>query len=168
MRNRLIAKLFCSCRVKTRVDFQQVPNLLPPELFAEGILRILVVDDEQVIADTLTAILARSGFDAQTAYSGEQAVQMAADLPPDVLISDVGLRGMNGVEAAIRILGRAPGCRVILFSGQASTRDLLCDSRARGYQFEILNKPVHPRTLLECLPRTAVSTGMLSAMSAGF
>ena len=115
-------------------------------------MRILVVDDEQVIADTLTTILNMSGFEAKTAYSGEQAIAIASELRPNVLISDVGLNGINGVEAAIHILGNLPGCKIILFSGQASTLDLLRESRARGYQFEVLSKPVDPRKLLERIP----------------
>jgi CheY-like chemotaxis protein len=126
-------------------------------------VRILVVDDERVIADTLATILTRSGFEAHAAYSGEEAIASATELPPHVLISDVGLKGMNGVEAAIRILNQLPTCRVILFSGQATTRDLLRDSRARGYEFEILTKPVHPRTLLECLPQTSGGTSRTGA-----
>ena len=119
---------------------------------AGGTVRILVVDDEQIIAETLATILTRSGFEAHIAYSGEQAIAVAAEVRPDVLISDVVLRGISGIEAAIRILGDAPDCKVILFSGQAATLDLLRDSQARGYQFEILPKPVHPQVLLDRLP----------------
>ncbi len=115
-------------------------------------MRILVVDDERVIADTLSTILTLSGFETRTAYSGEQAITMAGELKPNVLISDVSLKGMNGIEAAIQILGWVPACKIILFSGQASTVDLLRDSQERGYKFEVLSKPVHPRTLLDRLP----------------
>lgn len=116
-------------------------------------MRILVVDDERVIADTLTMILTMSGFEATTAYSGEQAINVAKEISPNIVISDVMLTGMNGVDAAIRILGNNPACRIILFSGQAATVDLLSQSRASGYQFEVLSKPVDPRVLLERLPR---------------
>lgn len=116
-------------------------------------MRILVVDDERVIADTLTTILTMSGFEARTAYSGEQAINLAEEISPNILISDVMLTGMNGVDAAIRILGNNPTCRIILFSGQAATVDLLSESRASGYQFEVLTKPVDPRLLLARLPR---------------
>ncbi len=121
-------------------------------------MRILVVDDEQVIADTLTTILKLSGFEATTAYSGEQAIEIASELHPHVLISDVLLRGINGVDAAIQILDHEPNCKIILFSGQAATLDLLRESRARGYQFEVLNKPVDPRALLARLPANVPTT----------
>ena len=87
--------------------------------------RVLVVDDERVIADTLAIIL-----------------------KPDLIISDVIMPDMNGIEAAIRIRNVLPGCKILLFSGQAATADLLEKARAQGHEFEILAKPVHPQDLL--------------------
>jgi DNA-binding response OmpR family regulator len=113
--------------------------------------RVLVLDDEKVIANTLALILNRSGFEAQAVYTAEAAVQSALDFSPDVLISDVIMDGATGIDAAIRISEMAPNCRVILFSGQAATADLLEGARASGHRFELLIKPVHPRTLLERL-----------------
>lgn len=113
--------------------------------------RVLVLDDEKVIANTLALILNRSGFEAQAVYTAEAAIQSALDFSPDVLISDVIMDGATGIDAAIRISEMAPNCRVILFSGQAATADLLEHAKASGHRFELLIKPVHPRTLLERL-----------------
>lgn len=113
--------------------------------------RVLVLDDEQVIANTLALILNRSGYEARAVYSGEAAIETALTLPPDFLISDVIMQGMTGLEAAIRISKIAPHCRIILFSGQAATADLLEKAEAGGHHFELLTKPVHPRALLERL-----------------
>jgi len=55
---------------------------------------------------------------------------------------------MNGIEAAIRIRKIHPGCKILLFSGQAATADLLEKARLQGHEFEILAKPVHPQDLL--------------------
>lgn len=117
--------------------------------------RVLVVDDEHVIADTLVLILRGCGFETEAAYSGEEAVESAAALKPDVLISDVIMKGINGVEAAIRISDSLPKCRVLLFSGNAGTADLLDKAFAEGHRFEMLNKPVHPRDLLDRLATVA-------------
>jgi CheY-like chemotaxis protein len=106
------------------------------------------VDDEHVIADTLATILNRAGFNASAAYTGSQAVERARAEKPDLIISDVMMPDMNGIEAAILIREFLPGCKVLLFSGQAATADLLENARARGYEFEILAKPVHPQDLL--------------------
>jgi CheY-like chemotaxis protein len=113
-------------------------------------LNVLVADDERIIADTLALILNQSGYRASAVYSGEQALQAAAESTPHVLISDVVMGGMNGIEAALAILRMCPQCHVILFSGQAVTTDLLA-RHAVAHQFEILVKPVHPKAILECL-----------------
>ncbi len=61
-----------------------------------------------------------------------------------MLISDVIMTGMTGIEAAIIAREKFPKCKILLFSGQAATADLLEVARAQGHEFEILAKPVHP------------------------
>jgi CheY-like chemotaxis protein len=111
-------------------------------------LRVLVVDDEHVIADTLAEILNRSGFLASAVYSGESAVEAARTTRPHLVISDVVMSGMSGIETAIRIRQCVPDCKVVLISGQAAASNLLEKANAAGYFFEILSKPIHPATLL--------------------
>lgn len=113
--------------------------------------KVLVVDDERVIADTLAMILNQSGFDARAVYSGEKAVELASTYAPDMLITDVIMNDLNGIDAAIQIRSLLPKIKILLFSGQAATADLLEKARARGYEFEILAKPVHPQDLLNRL-----------------
>lgn len=110
--------------------------------------KVLVADDERVIADTLAMILNQSGFQAKVAYSGEKALELAQEFQPDMLISDVIMTGLNGIDAAIQIRAMLPNTKILLFSGQAATADLLEKARAQGYEFEILAKPVHPQDLL--------------------
>lgn len=110
--------------------------------------RVLVVDDERVIADTLAIILNQNGFEAAAVYTGFAAVDRARTTRPDLVISDVIMPDMNGIEAAIQIRQLVPGCKILLFSGQAATADLLEKARAQGHEFEILAKPVHPQDLL--------------------
>ena len=110
--------------------------------------KVLVADDERVIADTLVIILNQAGFDATAVYSGEKAVEMAGSLQPDMLISDVIMHDLNGIDAAITVRQMLPGCKILLFSGQAATADLLDRARNQGHEFEILAKPVHPQDLL--------------------
>jgi CheY-like chemotaxis protein len=113
--------------------------------------KVLVVDDERVIADTLAMILNQSGFDARAVYSGEKAVEMASTFAPDMLITDVIMADLNGIDAAIMIRSILPKIKILLFSGQAATADLLEKARVKGYEFEILAKPVHPQDLLSRL-----------------
>jgi CheY-like chemotaxis protein len=110
--------------------------------------RVLVADDERVIADTLAMILNQSGFHARVAYTGEKALELASEFEPEMLISDVIMAGLNGIDAAIKIRAILPSIKILLFSGQAATADLLEKARAQGYEFEILAKPVHPQDLL--------------------
>ena len=109
---------------------------------------VLVVDDERVIADTLAVILSNNGFAPLTAYDGESALEIATVIPPDLLISDVVMPGMTGIELAIAVVDTVPDCKVLLFSGQAATVDLLADARAAGRDFTTLTKPIHPTDLL--------------------
>jgi CheY-like chemotaxis protein len=113
--------------------------------------KVLVADDERVIADTLAMILNQSGFDARAVYSGEKAVEMASTFAPDMLITDVIMADLNGIDAAIMIRALLPAIKILLFSGQAATADLLEKARVKGYEFEILAKPVHPQDLLSRL-----------------
>ena len=111
-------------------------------------LKVLVADDEQVIANTLAIILNQAGFDARAVFSGEKAVELLDSFQPDMLISDVIMTGMTGIEAAIITRAKLPKCKILLFSGQAATADLLEKAREQGHEFEILAKPVHPTDLL--------------------
>jgi DNA-binding NtrC family response regulator len=113
--------------------------------------RILVVDDQRLIADTLALILKQSGYEAQAVYSGESAVESAWAHEPDVMITDVVMGNMNGIEAAIRVSEHLPKCRIILFSGQAAAAELVYNAEMSGHTFELLMKPIHPTVLLEHL-----------------
>ena len=113
--------------------------------------KVLVADDEKVIADTLAIILNQNGYDASAVYTGTAAVEKARATCPDLVISDVIMPDMNGIDAAIKIRAFHPSCKILLFSGQAATADLLEDARKRGHEFEILAKPVHPSDLLQKL-----------------
>jgi DNA-binding response OmpR family regulator len=118
---------------------------------------VLVADDERIIADSLSIILNRSGYDARAAYSGETAVEMARNFQPDMLISDVIMPGITGIETAIRVKAMLPLCKVLLFSGQAATAGLLEMARAQNHDFELLAKPIHPSELIARL-RSVVSS----------
>jgi CheY-like chemotaxis protein len=110
--------------------------------------RVLVVDDESSIADTITTILTMNGYAALAAYDGDEALETALVAPPNLLITDVLLPGMNGIELAITIQRVFPDCQIILFSGQASTADLLTAAGGAGHHFTLLSKPVPPERLL--------------------
>lgn len=109
---------------------------------------VLIVDDESIIADTLAEILVRNGYAAVAAYDGAGALETALLKPPEMLITDVMLPGMSGIELAIQVRRIYPECKTLLFSGQAGTSDLLASAHRAGHQFTLLTKPVHPKDLL--------------------
>ena len=115
------------------------------------ILRVLVVDDEEVIADSMAAILKNNGYHAKAVYSAESAIEESVLMAPDVLISDVIMGGMSGIDLAIHITNTVPTCKIILFSGLAATANLLRNAETQGYRFELLTKPLHPQLILERL-----------------
>ena len=114
-------------------------------------LRVLIVDDEQLIADTLVRILTLNGFVATAVYSGEAALASLSTLCPDIVLTDVRMPGRNGVETGILIREQCPETRVVLFSGQAGVSDLLQQARDRGHGFELWPKPLHPKELVKRL-----------------
>jgi CheY-like chemotaxis protein len=131
------------------VPIKDVPATVPVNDSKHRRAVVLVVDDESAIADTLSEILSRSGYAAITAYDGEEALESALLMPPEMLITDVQLPGMSGIELAITVKRVFPDCKILLFSGQASTSELLASANRAGHQFALLSKPVHPTDLLK-------------------
>ena len=111
--------------------------------------RILIVDDETAIADTLALIFQLQRYEVRVAYTAERAVEMIAEWVPELAVLDVMLPEMNGIELALVIKANHPRCHVLLFSGHANTGMLLEEAGRKGYQFEILAKPVQPEVMLE-------------------
>ena len=114
---------------------------------------ILVVDDQEMIADTTAEILNGFGFRAVRAYDGQTALQIAAKLKPDYLLADVLMPLMNGVELAIAITKILPATKILLFSGQVGVSDILRQGKEEGYVFDLVAKPIHPEKLIEHLKK---------------
>jgi PleD family two-component response regulator len=111
-------------------------------------VRVLVVDDERLIARTVAAILNVNGFEAVEAFSGEEALEKARTLKPDIVLTDVLMPHMTGVELGRRLHDEMPEARILLFSGQAATSELMRKAHDDGYNFELFPKPIHPDDLI--------------------
>lgn len=111
--------------------------------------RILVVDDEPSITETLSLIFSRHGYEVRTALSAEDAIEVIAAWEPDLAILDVNLPRMNGIDLALVLQANRPSCRLVLFSGHPSTQALMEEAAKKGNMFEILSKPVHPLFMLD-------------------
>ena len=112
---------------------------------------VYVVDDEPVIATTLAAILKANGFEAVSFIDPLEALLAAESNTPQLLITDVMMPQLNGVDLGVQFKAIHPECKVLLFSGQAATADLLHDAREQGHSFELLTKPIHPKDLLSAI-----------------
>ena len=124
-------------------------------------LRVFVVDDHDVIASSLAMILQfLGGFHATSFTDPREALRAAQFESPDLLITDVIMPQLSGVDLAIQILDRCRNCKVLLFSGQSVTASLLKSAQHRGYDFEVLTKPVHPADLLSRIQRVFDGTAL--------
>jgi DNA-binding NtrC family response regulator len=114
--------------------------------------RIIVVDDEHTIADSVAEIIAGAGYEVRSCYSGAEALLLLDEFEPNLLLTDVLMPGLNGFELALAVKQRFPACRLLLFSGQAATaimaQNFIAKFSSRGYRFELLPKPLHPGALL--------------------
>lgn len=124
---------------------------------------VFVVDDEPVIASTLTAILKMHGFSATCFTSPLDVLNAAAAKAPDLLISDVDMPGLSGIDLAIQMKAQHPACKILLFSGRPSTLDLVDAARAKGHDFDLLQKPVLPPELLLAIWKKVGSTSEVCA-----
>ncbi|HEY6938979.1 MAG TPA: response regulator [Terriglobales bacterium] len=111
--------------------------------------RILIVDDERRIADTSALILQAQGYQTAVAYDAENGIARCHEFLPHLILTDVVMPGMSGIEMAVALRREFPGCAILLISGQAATADMLEMARRQGHTFELLAKPVHPTVLLK-------------------
>jgi DNA-binding response OmpR family regulator len=109
---------------------------------------VFVVDDDRLIASTTTTILRLNGYEVRCFVNPLEALEAARTVRPDLIIADVVMPGLSGIDLAVRLKEQCPPCRVLLFSGQAATSDLLEAARGQGHEFKVLAKPIHPTDLL--------------------
>ena len=134
-----------------------VPRLVPMETLGPGPphpkIRVLVADDEEVIAHTLATILNLAGYEVCAVYDGETAVKLLNLFKPNLIITDVTMPGTTGVEIAFAAQSTLPRCKILLFNGQTALHQLLGDPAAGDLPFEVITKPIHPADLLALLKK---------------
>jgi DNA-binding NtrC family response regulator len=114
-------------------------------------LRVFVVDDERIIATTLAAILVNAGYAAEAFIDPLKALEAAQIQAPDIVITDVMMPQLNGIDLGIQFKTNYPECRVLLLAGHGATSEQLKDARSQGHDFEVCVKPMHPRDLLDAI-----------------
>jgi two-component system, NtrC family, response regulator AtoC len=117
--------------------------------------RVLVVDDEKLIRWSVSERLQRDGYDVVSAESGEQALDMVAASPPDLMLLDVRLPGIDGVQTLQRALSLHPELAVLMMSAH-STVDIAVDAMKHG-ALDFLVKPF-PFHALDAAVARAIAT----------
>ncbi len=133
------------CGLKTPSPIQ---SLLVP---GEEPIRVLVVDDDHLVADSLALIIRGRGFESRAVYSGEDAADAALTWRPDAVIADVIMGKLDGVALATYLAQVLPSCKVLLISGNLDAAEMMNELKEPGHAFPLLAKPVHPDHIFEFL-----------------
>jgi CheY-like chemotaxis protein len=111
--------------------------------------RVLIVDDERLVADTLSLVFQKSGFAVKAAYSAVQAIEIALQFKPDLLLCDVTMPGKDGLALLNEINRELPSCRILVLTGFYSNLKKVREEAARlSLPMSILTKPCQPDVLL--------------------
>jgi DNA-binding response OmpR family regulator len=122
--------------------------------------RVLIVDDDQIIATTLRMILNRSGFEAMEAFSGPQALELARSSHFDILVTDVMMEPMNGVELARAFCEIHRKAQIFLISGTTEAAAMVLADFNCEHAFPLLKKPIYPGELIDRLRVASASVSL--------
>ena len=121
--------------------------------------RVLVVDDDRLVADTLALVFGRSGFEARVAYSADEGLVCAREFAPDLLLCDVTMPGRDGLTLLTDIAEEQPACRIIMLTGfYSNLKDMREHASKLPRPVGILTKPCQPSELLR-EAETLLATG---------
>ena len=111
--------------------------------------RVLIVDDDRLVADTLSLIFMKSGFDARTSYSADEALHCAREFFPNLLLCDVTMPGRDGLSLVCDVTRELPSCRIIVLTAFYSNIKSVREQASKlARPVGILTKPCQPSELL--------------------
>ena len=114
---------------------------------------ILIIDDEECIRDSSCQVLTNAGYRVETAINGEVGLAKAGEIGPDVLLVDLDMPGVSGLEVMDRLKEISPGIIKIVVTGNTSI-DLEEEVIRKGRALSYLAKPFSPDQLKEVVRRT--------------
>ena len=119
-------------------------------------MRILVIDDEQIIRELLVAILSEEGYEVDTASNGEGGLKMAYSREYDVIISDIDMPIMNGIEFCMSLIEKTPSIkqRILFITGDKNRE---ADTLLKETGVRCLLKPFKTIDLLKAVGEIAAS-----------
>ena len=112
-------------------------------------MKILVIEDEKLLADSIQALLTKKGFDVETVYDGERGAEYAELGIYDLLILDVMMPKMNGYEVARKIRAQRCGTPILMLTAKSDVEDRIMGLNAGADYY--LTKPFDSRELLACI-----------------
>ena len=124
---------------------------------------ILIIDDEATLAKNVKTYLARHGYEAQAAASGEEGLAQLDHFKPDVVLLDFQMEGMNGLDVLRRIRAEAPHIKVIMLTGHGGVEVAVEAMKAGAYDY--LTKPVVLGELKRLLDKAVGQDRLESALS---
>ena len=123
--------------------------------------RVLIVDDHPLTREALSALLTQHGFSvAGQAADGEEAIELARSLQPDLVLLDLSMPGLDGLQALPRLREAAPGCEVVMLTASVAEENLLAAIRAGAAGYLLKTEP--PERIAEFLRSAADGEAALS------
>lgn len=112
--------------------------------------RVLVVDDDQLVADTLRMIFALNGFESEVSYSAAEALRKARSFAPELMLCDVTMPGESGLELAAAIHREMPKTHIVMLTAYlSSAASAQLEALRKKRPLKLLNKPCRPEVLLK-------------------
>ncbi len=124
----------------------------------EGRLQVLVLDDEPIVGKRLLPALAKVGCDVEVFDAPKPALERLAAKRFDIVVTDIRMEEIDGLEVLEKVLERWPGTRVIMITGYA-TVELAREAMAKG-AFDFIAKPFKPQELRDIIAKAAESLGI--------
>src|ERR687884_1773446 len=123
--------------------------------------RVLIVDDHPLTRDALGSLLTQNGFTlAGEASDGEEAIEAARRLQPDLILLDLSMPGMDGLQALPKLRDAAPECEVVVLTASVAEENLLASIRAGAAGYLLKTEP--PERIVEFLRGAAEGEAALS------
>lgn len=112
--------------------------------------RVLVVDDDRLVADTLRMIFAANGFESEACYSASEGLELIRSFSPELLLCDVTMPGKDGLELAAQAYHELPTCQTIMLTAYlTSSASAELEELRRRMPLKLMNKPCRPELLLQ-------------------
>ena len=120
-------------------------------------LKVMIIDDEPIVGRRLTPALEKRGIEVEAFTEPERAIDRLEATPFDIVVSDVKMKGLDGISLLERIRARGFGTKVILITGFPSN-ELVREALAKG-AFDLIAKPFKISYLLSVITRAAMTLG---------